>query len=202
MPRPLVICDADEVLVQFAAPFETFLTEQGFALSLDSFALSGNIRRRDGSIVPGPAVTELVDAFFADRVEACTPVAGAVQALADLSRIADIQILSNVPASVRDRRAASLAGHGMAYPVMANAGGKGPAVAMLAKGRGHPVVFIDDMPPHHASVAKHAPQVHRLHLVADVRLRPLIVPAPAAHARIDDWAEALPHVRSALLGFS
>jgi hypothetical protein len=199
MPRPLLICDADEVLVAFAAPFKTYLLDNGYQLKFDSFALGGNVRAPDGTVVSHAAVSALVDMFFDERVEACTPVPGAVDALAQLSVFADIQILSNVPAVVRDRRAASLAGHGMAYPVMANVGGKGPAVADLVAGRGHPVVFVDDMPSHHASVADHAPQVHRLHLVADPSLRGLIPAAPAAHARIDDWAEALPYVRAALL---
>lgn len=52
-------------------------------------------------------------------------------------------------------------------------------------------VFIDDIPSHHQSVAEHAPQVHRLHMVAEPALAPGVPPAPAAHARIDDWPEAL-----------
>ena len=43
---------------------------------------------------------------------------------------------------------------------------------------------------HHASVARHAPDIWRLHMVAEPRLAPAVPPAPAAHARIDDWATA------------
>lgn len=200
MTRPLLICDADEVLVRFAAPLEAYLIECGYALRLDSFALHGNIRDASGQLVSREDVGRLIDAFFADRVEACTPVPGAAQALAELALLADVTILSNVPVSVRERRAASLRGHGMDYPVEANDGGKGPAVARLVAGRGAPVVFVDDLPPHHDSVAVHAPHVHRLHLIADPRLRGLISAAPQAHARIDDWSEALPHIRAVLLG--
>ena len=53
-----------------------------------------------------------------------------------------------------------------------------------------PTVFVDDLPVHHASVAKHAPEVHRLHMVAEPRLAPAVPTAEHAHARIDDWPTA------------
>lgn len=56
---------------------------------------------------------------------------------------------------------------------------------------GAPVaVFVDDLAVHHESVAKHAPDVFRLHMVAEPSLAPKVPPAPHAHARIDDWREA------------
>ena len=51
-------------------------------------------------------------------------------------------------------------------------------------------VFVDDLPVHHASVAKHAPEVYRLHMVAEPRLAPAVPAAEHAHARIDDWPTA------------
>jgi hypothetical protein len=56
---------------------------------------------------------------------------------------------------------------------------------------GAPVaVFVDDLAVHHESVAKQAPYVHRLHMIAEPNLAPDVPPAPHAHARIDDWREA------------
>jgi beta-phosphoglucomutase-like phosphatase (HAD superfamily) len=196
--RPLLICDADEVLVQFASTFETYLDEQGYNISFASFALSGNIRRIDnGEAASRKHVNQLVDAFFADRVEACPPVPGAVDALKQLSERADIVVLTNIPAAQEARRAAALAAQGMAFKVYSNEGPKGPAVKLLAGARRR-VAFVDDMPPHHQSVAETISHVHRLHLVADMRLRSLIPAAPHAHARIDDWHEALPHLLTVL----
>ena len=40
------------------------------------------------------------------------------------------------------------------------------------------------------SVAKHAPHVHRLHMVSEPELAPHIPASPYGHARIDDWREA------------
>jgi hypothetical protein len=192
--RPLLICDADEVLVQFASTFETYLCEQGYSIAFTSFALSGNIRRLDtGEAASRAQVNTMVDAFFLDRVEACPPVPGAVAALKTLSAHADIVVLTNIPAAQQARRAAALAAHGMAYPVHSNDGPKGPAVKALAGAR-RKVAFVDDLPPHHQSVAETISHVHRLHLIADPRLRALLPRAPYAHARIDDWDEALPHL--------
>jgi hypothetical protein len=39
---------------------------------------------------------------------------------------------------------------------------------------GRPVFFVDDVPNHHASVAELAPDVFRIHLVGDERLKPLL----------------------------
>jgi hypothetical protein len=61
-------------------------------------------------------------------------------------------------------------------------------------------VFVDDLPPHHSSAAKHAPAVGRLHMVADATLRDLIPAAPDAHARIDSWKDAVPWIRARLEG--
>ncbi len=199
--KPLLICDADEVLVQFAAAFKAYLLTRELSLRFDSFALYGNIRSTTtGELTPRDMVTGLVDSFFEEAVESCQPVDGAVEALARLSTRADIIILTNVPFAQRARREVTLASQGMAYPVIANAGPKGPRVAELIAQRTAPVAFVDDIPHHHKSVASLAPQVHRLHLVAEPELRALMPPAADAHARIDEWPLALPHLENILFG--
>ena len=42
--RPLLLCDADEVLFQFVRGLERHLETQGFHLDLISFSLFGNIK--------------------------------------------------------------------------------------------------------------------------------------------------------------
>ncbi len=201
MSRPLLICDADEVLVQFASAFRHYLADRGWQLRFDSFALHGNVRSiQTGDLAPRETVTRMLDSFFVDSVETCPAVPGAPTALAALSRHADIIVLTNVPAAQRERREASLAKLGMAYPVISNDGLKGPRVADLVADRTRPVAFVDDIPHHHTSVKEKAGHVHRLHLVADPDLRALLPKAPDAHARIDDWDAALPHLETILLG--
>ena len=64
--------------------------------------------------------------------------------------------------------------------MVCNSGGKGvPARAIIERHRATVTAFVDDLPVHHASVAKHAPEVHRLHMVAEPRLAPAVPTAPA-----------------------
>jgi len=203
MTRPLVICDCDEVLLHFALPFRDYLAaEHDMDLRFESFALAGSIRRRAcGSPVGQAELLPLLDAFFETHMETQYPAAGAVEALAELSADADIVVLTNVQDMVRTRRGAELARHGMPYPVLCNQGPKGPAVAAIVAERAPSrTVFVDDLPHHHASVARHVPDVHRIHMVADPGLRTLVPPAEAAHARIDEWPAALAHIRAFLAG--
>ncbi len=188
--RPLLILDCDEVILRFAAPFRQWLDEvHGLALRLDSFALVGNIRHKaDGRPLDPAAFPALLDGFFATGQPLQAPAEGAVEAITALARDMDVAVLTNIPEAYRAIRAEVLRGHGLDLPVHANDGGKGRVVKALAGGR--PAVFVDDLPPHHSSVASHAGHVGRLHMVADPELRRLIPAAPDAHARHDAWPEA------------
>jgi hypothetical protein len=189
--RPLIICDADEVLVQFVAGLDRYLERQGLYLDLTSFRIHGNVRRRETKEpVADETVSELLAAFFDSETRRLDAVPGAADALAKLSSRAQVVILSNLPDTSRDARIQNLTAHGMAYPVIAGKGPKGHVVKRLTEGFLGPVVFIDDLPPHIASVAGETPHAHRLHFVADARLARLIPKAPDAHARIDTWPEA------------
>ena len=200
MTRPLVICDCDEVLLHFVGPFGDYLqAEHDLALHLDSFALSGNIRRGDGSVLAPDRFMPLLDGFFATHMATQTPAPGAADALATLARDCDIVVLTNVDERHNAVRTAELARHGMPYRVVCNSGGKGEPVRALMDHYGASAgAFIDDLPPHHGAVKRAAPEVFRLHMVADTRLHGLIPPAPDANARIDDWVTALPVLQAAL----
>ena len=199
--RPLIVCDADEVLLQFVAGLERFLERQGCLLDLTSFAIHGNVRSRDtGLTVAGEDVTRLIAAFFDNETRTMEAVPGAAAALAALGARAQIVILSNLPESARGARAENLASHGMAYPVIAGHGPKGTIVKRLIADFAKPVVFVDDLPPHHTSVAAETPHVHRLHFIADPRLAKLLPPAKDAHRRIDDWPGAKDWIASVIEG--
>jgi hypothetical protein len=188
--RPLLILDCDEVILQFAAPFRAWLRDaHDLDLRFDSFALVGNIRRiADGTPIGMEEFPPLLDGFFAGGQHLQQPAPGALAAIGALSQAMDVAVLTNIPEAYRDIRQAILKDFGLDVPVHANDGPKGRFVKDLADGR--PAVFVDDLPPHHSSVAKHAVHVGRLHMVADPQLRTLIPAAPDAHARIDSWDEA------------
>jgi hypothetical protein len=197
--RPLIICDADEVLVQFLVGLERFLLRNNRKLTLKSFAIHGNVvDAGTGETITHDEVTALLKKFFDDDTHQLDPVPGAADALSALSTRAQIVILSNLPETARETRRVHLTSHGMDYPVIAGSGPKGPIVREIVRGLKSPVVFIDDLPPHLTSVAQEAPQVHRLHFVADRRLARMIEPARDAHRRIDDWPNARTWIESVI----
>ena len=188
--RPLVITDADEVLFLFLQGFEAYLEDNGHYLDLSSFALVGNIKNAaTEEMAPVEVAKDLLDGFFRDRTETMTPVPGAAAALAALSTRAQVVVLSNLPESSRTAREKALNRAGMPYPVVANIGLKGPVVRHMADRVQAPVWFLDDIPHNHTSVAQAAPDVQRVHFVADPRLARLIGPAEHSNHRVDDWDE-------------
>jgi hypothetical protein len=191
--KPLLITDCDEVLLHMVRHFGVWLDEAhaiDFAPNGGDFASSMR-RRADGSLVEVDDMWTLLGGFFPAEMGRQTLVPHAREALAELSKRADIVVLTNLLDDMRDHRIAQLAAHGIVHRVECNQGGKGGPVARLVAEHGNPVtVFVDDLPVHHESVAKHAPQVHRLHMVSEPSLAPNVPPAPYAHARIDDWLEA------------
>ena len=192
-PRPLLICDCDEVLLHMVRHFGDWLDEaHDIEFTIGSWELDKAMRRRDGGPAPSPAEMKgFLDGFFPAEMHRQTLVPHAREALARLSEQADIVILTNLQDHCQQHRIEQLATHGIAHRVECNQGGKGGPVAALVAEHGHPVtVFVDDLPHHHRSVADHAPDVWRLHLVAEPRLSPGVPPAPAAHNRRDDWREA------------
>jgi hypothetical protein len=199
--RPVIVTDADEVLFSFMADFETWLGTQGFRFVWGSFALSGNVREMaTGRTVEPSEMPVLLAGYFRDRTELVPVVAGAPAALSRLSARAQIVVLSNLPLENRDARARALAKAGMDYPLVANIGSKGAAVAAIAARSGRPVVFLDDGPNHIVSVGKSVPDSLRLHFVADPRLAKLIGQAKDSHHRVDEWDKALAVIEAALDG--
>lgn len=197
MTRPLLICDCDEVLLHMVRHFGDWLGEaHDIDFDPKSWELARNMRRRATGEPPGrEELGGFLGGFFPAEMHRQTLVPHAREALASLADSADIVILTNLADDCRTARAAQLAAFGIVHRVECNQGGKGGPVARLVAEHGAPVtVFVDDLPHHHQSVAQAAPGVHRLHLVAEPALAPGVPPAPHAHARIDDWREALPWI--------
>ena len=190
--KPLLICDCDEVLLHMVRHFGTWLGEAheiDFAPDGGDFATA--MKRRDGGTLSRDEMWGLLDGFFPAEMARQTLVPHAREALADIARAADIVILTNLQDHCRDARIDQLAAHGIAHRVECNQGGKGGPVARLVAEHGASVaVFVDDLAVHHESVARHAPAVHRLHMVSEPAMAPNVPPAPHAHARIDDWRDA------------
>ena len=192
MTRPLLICDCDEVLLHMVRHFGTWLREShDIAFAPDGGDFAHSMTRADGSRPTPDEMWGLLGGFFPGEMHRQTLVPHAREALAALAETADIVILTNLSDACRTARIDQLAAFGIDHRVECNQGGKGDPVARLVAEHRAPVtVFVDDLAVHHDSVARHAPGVHRLHMVSEPSLAATVAPAPAAHARIDDWREA------------
>jgi len=189
--RPLILCDADEVLLTFMAAFESFLRGRGFYYAWRSYALDGNILERGNNILLDMVkVRELLEEFYADHANTLEPVSGAPEALKRLSTRADIVILTNLWRKYRLARQTQLTSYGIPFPVVSNSGSKGPTVAWFAERSDAPLYFIDDSARHHSSVARHAAAAVRIHFIAERRLAGLVGPAEDCNYRVDSWASA------------
>lgn len=191
--RPLLITDCDEVLLHMVRHFRDWLADRhAIDFTIGAGEFSRAMRRREGGdVIETEEMWALLRGFFPTEMDRQTLVPHAAEALGALSAIADIVVLTNLADECQQPRLEQLAAFGIRHRVECNQGGKGEPVAKLVAEYGDPVtVFVDDLPVHHASVARHAPQVHRLHMVAEPELAPAIAPAPDAHARIDDWRAA------------
>jgi len=204
--RPLVITDCDEVLLHMARHFRDWLDAEH---AID-FALEGNpfvdSMRRRGSVEPiaDEDVWRYLQAFFDSQMQHQTPIEGAVAAIAELQREADVVVLTNLLDRFGESRRSQLLDFGIDAPVYTNQGPKGMALKRimeeLAPGR---AVFIDDIAQHHASAAELVPEIGRLHFCGEPALAPHVPCALRgghAHARIDNWQEALPWLLQRLHG--
>ena len=198
MNRPLVVTDCDEVLLHLISHFRDFLGEEhGVDFHWGGGTFANSMRyKATGEALSEEEMWRLLNLFFDTEMHRQTPVAGAVEAVAALNEVAEVVVLTNLMDHRLKLRAAQLASHGIHARVFTNQGPKGPALKKIVEQfRPTATIFIDDIAQHHASVAEDAAEATRLHFCGE----PLIAPhiecahkAGHAHARIDNWAEALP----------
>lgn len=196
--RPLLIVDADEVLLAFARGFDTFLGRHGCYLDLVSYRLHGNVKRReDDEPLLAIEVTALLEEYRLE-LDWLEPIDSALDVIAGLREVMDVVVVSNVTPEQAPARLRNLSALGLGVPLLANSGPKGPAVKTLAARAGTVAFFVDDIPMHHASVAELAPDVYRIHFVGDERLKPLMQPSPHAHLKAENWNEIDAFIRARL----
>ncbi|HEY2032617.1 MAG TPA: hypothetical protein VGH02_02895 [Rhizomicrobium sp.] len=193
--KPLLIVDADEVILRFADGFDRFLAERELYLDLTTYRLHGNVKRKDdGTKVLDIEVTALLDEFRAE-LDWLDAVEDADVVLGGLVPLMNIVVLSNVSEAQAPARLRNFEKLGLPFPLIANSGPKGPFVKALAARVKGPMFFIDDIPLHHASVVEGSPDVFRIHLIGDERLKPLLPPSEHAHLRAETWRDADAFIR-------
>ena len=193
MSRPLLITDCDEVLLHMVVPFAEWLDEVHhihFDLDLGDFA-NALRHKATGELVPGPNIWPLLQDFFRTEMHRQKAIDCAIEAVNAIAAHADVVILTNLTDDFQAARTEQLRAVGIAFPVFTNQGGKGEPLARIVADYAPSVtVFVDDLAHQHVSVAEHAPDVWRLHMVGEPRLQPFIKTPGAAHHRIDDWQNA------------
>ena len=198
MSRPLVISDCDEVLLHMVAHFKEWLEESEgvrFELKGNNFATAMRWEKT-GEPLEQADIWRFLGGFFDSQMHRQVPIEGAIEGINRLAEDADVVILTNLNDERQERRTRQLAEHGVHARVYTNQGPKGPALkAILEEYAPSKAIFIDDLPQHHQSAAETVPNVSRLHLCGEPMIAPHIDcahEAGHAHARIDQWAEALP----------
>ncbi|MBE5073790.1 HAD family hydrolase [Erythrobacteraceae bacterium E2-1 Yellow Sea] len=198
MNRPLIISDCDEVLLHMVVPFKQWLEEdQGVNFDLtDNTFLNALTWQESGAVLEQEDVWHFLRSFFDTEMYRQMPIDGAVAGINRLAEQADVVILTNLQDKRREMRAQQLAEHGVHAEVFTNQGPKGPALkGILDRYQPSRAIFIDDLAQHHKSAAETVPNISRLHFCGE----PIIAgqidcahQAGHAHARIDNWAHALP----------
>ncbi|QKV17976.1 hypothetical protein HTY61_05625 [Oricola thermophila] len=192
--RPLIICDIDEVVLEFVSPFMAFLESHDHELRTDSFQLTGNVYfKKTGEPADKATISEFLERFFNEHDSWQKPAEGARETLATIEAKhgVDIVYLTAMPPRHHARRRALLDRHGFPHPMIATEEAKGAAVATLIRHHPRrPVAFIDDLPPNHVSVLETVPDALALHLMAYRPLRALLPPMPKGVRTVESWAEA------------
>lgn len=199
--RPLIVCDVDDVVLQFATPFQAFLEARGHRLLPRSFKLTGNIiNASDESIIEAPAVKALIDDFFLEQEEWQTPFADAVDSLHRLGAEADVVFLTAMPPRHAEVRRRLLDRLTLSYPMIATEEAKGPVLAALHRQRPLPVAFVDDMVHNLHSVGEHVSDCLLVYLPPPIEIFRFAPDPHAAVQRVETWPQAAGLIRSHFSG--
>lgn len=197
--RPLLICDVDEVIIEFLTPFSAFLNAQDKELRPNSFSLDGNIFKSGTDIAyEKHIVSQLVDDFFADQLKWQTPVDHVHQTLSNLSKKMDIFLLTAMPPEHFDIRKIMLKQHDLHYPLFATEDAKGPVINQLHDDRDHPIFFIDDMIFNLRSAREHVKNIELITIMANQEFKAIAPEIDAGIFNADNWLDVEKHINSHL----
>ena len=195
--KPLVICDIDEVVMEYLDPFQAYLASVDHCLHADSFRLQGNIRHvTDGSVATDEMFQQFQEQFFSTQDRWQRPAHDAKHVLDSLGADADIIFLTAMPPRHETARRALLDMHGFDFPLVATEEAKGPVAAELVCGRHVPSVFIDDIARNLRSVREHVPDCLLINLMANDAFRALAPDPGEGVEKARDWTHAGEMIRA------
>ena len=172
--KPLIVCDADEVIFDFMNCFEIYLHTKGLYFNWKSYALEGNILNDKNEALNKNQITNIINNFFKYKTESMDLVEGAVKSLQELSKQCSIIILSNIPFKFYENRKVALKKYGINFPFFANTGPKGKAVKYISDIHKGKIWFIDDSPYQIKSVKLEEKNVNTILFIGNSKLEALI----------------------------
>ena len=195
-PENTIICDVDEVVLHFLGPFRTFLQERGLQLESRDYSLNNNIvDRKTGILVEREMVGHLIQEFYSKEATELPMVEHAKDRLLELSEVAQIFLLTNIPNQFQDQRKQNLGNIGLNYPLVFNQGLKGPAAAKLVERTEGQVFFLDDIPSNLISVGEYIKNVHLVHFVADLTFFDVAPDTDGVKLKTRSWNEVAKYVK-------
>ena len=172
--KPILICDADEVIFDFMHAFLLFLKKYNFFFNWDSYALTGNIIRKNNTALNAEEVKKLINCFFKSCTLNMKLVNGAKRSLHKISEKFNIIILSNIPFEFYELRKCALDKNGLNFPFFANRGEKGTPSSIISNLHNNQTWFIDDSPSQVSSVRKKNINIKTILFIENNKLAKLI----------------------------
>ena len=172
--KPILICDADEVIFDFMHEFLLFLKKYNFFFNWDSYALTGNIIRKNNTALSEEEVKKLINFFFKSCTLNMKLVNGARSSLHKISEKFNIIILSNIPFEFYELRKSALDKNGLNFPFFANRGEKGTPSSIISNLHNNQTWFIDDSPSQVSSVRKKNTNIKTILFIENSKLAKLI----------------------------
>ena len=199
---PLIITDADEVIVELFIHLFEYFDIQGYRFkghSLIGFEIMNFLHcKTDDAIIKTDIFVQIMDDFF--RIHAATMplVQDAYDSLIDLSKRCQIIILTNAPHDYREERTKIFSQHGLNFPIITNQGNKLAAVTELVKHHKAPVFFIDDSPEHHIAILDNIAHIDCIHFIGDKRYAKFVAAVDNIHFESTSWNEVVIYIKSQL----
>ena len=195
--RPLIVCDIDEVVLEFLTPFQSFLLAQDKELRANSFALHGNIfDLNTNDAVENQKVSSLIEDFFADQLNWQMLLPDVDLVLKELSQDMDVIFLTAMPPHHFEKRKKLLEQFDLTFPLIATEDAKGPILKDANALVDDHVFFIDDMIYNHHSVAEHAPDTHHISIMGNQEFKAIAPDLDDYIYDAENWADLKNHIQS------
>ena len=190
--KPLLISDADEVILNFVKTFETYLNNIGLYYDLSSYALFGNIKKiKDDISIGNDQIIKHITDFYNLHTEEISFVDESIKYLERIKNELGCQIivLSNLPHHNREKREIAFKKNGLNFPIISNSGLKGLAIKEIAKKQKNKIFFIDDISANLLSAYNEVDDVKLIHFISDKRLEKLATTPKEVDFKAKDWKE-------------